>query len=557
MQRTLDVLLNTYFVFLVVLLVTGGIIWEKNFQGKQLRFEVSSMDAWVLGFLTLLLWRYLCDRQGTLGEIGCVRFLRRLGGRLSCSSRFVYFFTTLWAVLLIGVAIRRHLAFRSGAYDLGIFDQALWNTAQGDFLFSSIKGDVILFADHFDPLQLLLVPFYWLVPSPLLLLIAQGSMLALGALPLYWLARERFPGSVLAPLFPVLYLFYLPLRNVNRFDYHPTAFVPALVLFALYYMEKTKWLCMILFLILAGLCKENMPAAGVTFGLYLVFAKRKRLLGAALFVLFGLWFYAGPTWIVPAFNPGGYQYWHRYAPLGSSVSEILLTLLLHPLTALSTIFTGRKLVYVWKLFGPVAFLPFLTPSRLFLGLPFLGQHLLSSVDVQTSIGFHYTAELIPFVFFSALWGASRLLSRLPETYIFGHNWEGDKPHRALAALLLAMSFLFHGRPESFHLRWYQPTPHLKDLSAVLQTIPPEASVSAQQPIAPHLSHRKFLYVFPDLGLGGQVRVEYVILDRTLDRWPAQVTFTQDVAALSAKGYEQILDHDNILLFRKQRFPLGH
>ena len=137
------------------------------------------------------------------------------------------------------------------------------------------------------------------------------------------------------------------------------------------------------------------------------------------------------------------------------------------------------------------------------------------------------------------------------------RWEGDKPHRALAALLFAMSFLFHGRSESFHLRSYQATPHLKDLSAILQTIPPEASVSAQQPIAPHLSHRKFLYVFPDLGPKGQVRVEYVILDRTLDRWPARATFTQDVAALPAKGYDQILGHDNILLFRKQRFPVGH
>jgi uncharacterized membrane protein len=557
MPRTLDVVLNCSFVFLVVLFVTGGIIWEEKFQGKQLRFEVSSMDAWVLGFLVLLLWRYLCGWRGTSGGIACVRFLRRLGGRLSCSSRSVYCFTALWAVLLIAVAIRRHLAFGSGAYDLGIFDQALWNTTQGDLLFSSIKGDVILFADHFDPLQLLLVPFYWLVPSPLLLLIAQGSMLALGALPLYWLACERFPGSVLAPLFPVLYLFYLPLRNVNRFDYHPTAFVPALVLFALYYMEKAKWPRMILFLIMAGLCKENMPAAGMTVGLYLVFAKRKRLLGAALFILFGLWFYAGPTWIVPAFNPGGYQYWHRYAPLGSSVSEILLTLLFHPLTALSTIVTGRKLVFVWKVFGPVALLPFLAPSRLLLGLPFLAQHLLSSVDVQTSIGFHYTAELIPFVFFSALWGASCLLSRLPQTRIVGHNWEGESPRRALAAFLLAMSFLFHGRPESFHLRWYRPTPHLKDLSAVLQMIPPEASVSAQQPIAPHLSHRKFLYLFPDLGPGGQVRVEYVILDSTLDRWPARATFTQDVAALSAKGYDQILGRDNILLFRKQRLPVGH
>ena len=75
-------------------------------------------------------------------------------------------------------------------------------------------------------------------PTPLILLAAQSIMLGLGAIPVYWLARERFPGSVLAPLFAVLYLLYLPIREANRYGYHPGALVSPLFLFALYFMEQ-------------------------------------------------------------------------------------------------------------------------------------------------------------------------------------------------------------------------------------------------------------------------------------------------------------------------------
>src|SRR5262249_52816293 len=161
---------------------------------------------------------------------------------------------------------------------------AFWNTLHGAFLRSSlipnVPGEAIIFADHFDPLQLLLIPVYRAWSSPLLLLVVQSLMLTLGALPLYWVARDRFPDHpALSTVFPVLYLLYLPLRGVNRYDYHPSALAPPLFLFALYFMEKARWGRMIFFLVLAGLLKENMPIAGVTIGLYVAAVKKKQPLG--------------------------------------------------------------------------------------------------------------------------------------------------------------------------------------------------------------------------------------------------------------------------------------
>lgn len=557
-MRIVDAALNGFFVFLVVLFVTGGYVPSGILRGDRETLELSKMDLWVAGFLFLVLARWLLYRRGPIGEVAFVRFLRRLGERLVSSPRSVYLVTAIWAILLAAVAIRRHLAFAGGP-DIDIFDQALWNTTQGRFYQSSIVGDVILLSEHFDPLLLAMVPFYLVHPSPAILLVAQALMLALGAVPLYWLAREHFPGQLLAPLFPILYLLYLPLREANRNDFHPGALVPPLFLFALYFMEKARWGPMILMLALAGLLKEQMAMAGVTIGIYLFFARRKRLLGGGLFVLFGLWFYANFAWIIPAFNPAGgrYKYFWLYNTLGGTPAGTFFAPILDPGGLLKSLQWGleRKLIYMDQVFGPLAFLSLLSPSRFFLGLPFLAEHLVSDSRLMTTIRTHHTADLLPFVFFSALFGASHLLRWLPAWRIFGRAWSPDTCPRAVAALLLAASLFFHSWPETFHLRLYSITPHHERLYAALGTIPPDASVSAQTPIAPHLSYRKALYHFPELGPVGGETAEFVILDRLLiarDRF--RNTFPGLVAGLASKGYEKVHDEDEILIFRRARAP---
>ena len=555
-MKIFDAALNGYFVLLVLLFLTGGYVPSGVLRHDRFTRELSEMDHWVAGFLLLLLARRLLYRRVPLGEIGFARFLRHLGARLASSPSCIYAITAIWGILLAAVAIRRHLAFAGGP-DIDIFDQALWNTTQGRFYRSSIVGGVNLLSEHFDPLQLVLVPFYLVHPSPVIVLITQAFMLVLGAIPVYWLARDRFPGQVLAPLFPILYLLYLPLREANRNDYHPGALVPPLFLFALYFMEKARWGPMVLMLVLAGLLKEQMAMAGVTIGIYLFVARRQRGLGAGLAVLFGLWFYANFTWIIPAFNPagGGYKYFSLYSTLGGTQAGTFFAPVLDPggLLRSFTMLLERKLIYMLHAFGPLAFLSFLSPSRLFLGLPFLAEHLFTDAPLMTTIWTHHTADLLPFIFFSALAGASHLLRWLPAWEIRGRAWSADSLPRCVAALLLATSFLFHSWSEIFHLRSYSITPHHERLYAALATIPPDASVSAQTPIAPHLSYRKALYHFPDLGPSGGEAAELVILDRELiTRNTFRKAFPGHVAALGPRGYEKVLEEDGILIFKKRQ-----
>jgi len=556
-MKIFDAFLNASFLFLCLLFVTGGFVPPGDAPHARLG-EINQLGPWTVGFLLLVAVRRLVDRRGTFGEIWFVRVLRALANRIAAMPGLVYLLTAVWALMLIAVAIQRHLAFDDNG-DLAIFDQAFWNTTHGVFLRSSLiperSGEIILFADHFDPLQLALIPLYAIFPSPMLFLVVQSLALALGAIPLYWLARDRFPESpVLAAIFPVVYLLYLPLRGANRYDYHPSALVPPLLFLALYFMEKARWPSMIVCLVLVGLLKENLPIAGVIIGLYLAFARGWRRLGLVVAIVFALWTYAGFAWIVPAFSPDGrYPHFLRYAALGEAPSHLLLAPLEHPMVLLSTLLTParQKLGYLLWVFGPVVFLPLLSPFRLSLTLPFLAQNLLSTAPHQWNLQTHHSAELIPFVFFAALGGATSALYWLDLTQPRLTASDVLRHRRALASALLAGSFVFHGIPETFYLRAYARTPRDDRLQSALRMIPSGASVSAWTKILPHTAHRRGLYRFPALGGDGIEGATYVLVDEDLLPRTDRAMAAEALAALSAKGYERIFDRDGTVLFRRR------
>jgi hypothetical protein len=120
--------------------------------------------------------------------------------------------------------------------------------------------------------------------------------------------------------------------------------------------------------------------------------------------------------------------------------------------------------------------------------------------------------------------------------------------RALAALLLASSALFHDFPEMFYVRLYSRTAHHERLDAVLRSIPADASLSTSGEIAPHVAHRRALYRFPALGPGGSVEADVVILDGTL---ASLGRVAEAIAALPGKGYDKVVDADGIVLFRRR------
>ena len=95
------------------------------------------------------------------------------------------------AMVLGKLAVMRHVALQTRAFDLGIYDNIMWNTSHGRFLACSLVKSGVHTAAHFDPILVLLVPAYALVPRAETLLVVQTLWLVSGVVPLWFLVFDR------------------------------------------------------------------------------------------------------------------------------------------------------------------------------------------------------------------------------------------------------------------------------------------------------------------------------------------------------------------------------
>ena len=70
--------------------------------------------------------------------------------------------------------------------------QAVWATAHGHPLeITNLQGDqASRLGSHVDPILAAFAPLWWIWPSAAMLVAAQAVAIALGALPVFWLAQE-------------------------------------------------------------------------------------------------------------------------------------------------------------------------------------------------------------------------------------------------------------------------------------------------------------------------------------------------------------------------------
>src|SRR5215831_17001719 len=96
-----------------------------------------------------------------------------------------------WTAAVFAIARSDYVNFRMGRFDLGNMVQAVWSTAHGRPLdVTNVWGEqVSRLGIHVDPVLALFAPFWLVAPTPLTILFVNVAALALGALPVYWLAR--------------------------------------------------------------------------------------------------------------------------------------------------------------------------------------------------------------------------------------------------------------------------------------------------------------------------------------------------------------------------------
>jgi uncharacterized membrane protein len=418
--------------------------------------------------------------------------------RTLTTARVLYGVAAGWGLAFALLAGLRHVAFVSTRYDLGNMVQAVWTTAHGHFLETTSTGgeQFTRIGGHFDPILALFAPLWWVWPSPLMLVVVQAAALAAGALPVFWLARKHMTSEKVAAWYAVAYLLYAPISLLTVDDFHPVALGVPLLLFALWYLDEDRLAPFAVCAVLASLTGEAFPALVAWLGVWYALRRRRRRAGAVIaaagLATSALAFYV----VIPAFAPPGTGLFaSRYGDFGGSPGGVASALVHRPHEVAATIFTGQHLVYVLLLAAPWAGLWLLEPVLALGAAPMLLLNLLSANRFQTSLGFHYTAPIVPFLIGASVLGAAKLRPSFA---------------RQAALLVLAlMTLLLVGSPFRFLPRYVDHLrgPHRGAELAALRLIPDGVPISASNRLGAHLSERRRYLAFPVLRDAQWVAVE--------------------------------------------------
>lgn len=457
----------------------------------------------------------------------------------------------LW--LLIGVYFvifglltsLRHYNFHTQAWDLAAFVQSFWNAVHGQGLINNLEQVENHLGIHWSPFLFLLVPFYFFFRSPYTLLLLQTAALALGALPLYSLAKRVLNSQPLSYMIVALYLLYPGLQWTNMYDFHEISFFLPLFLSALYFIEAKRWGWAGLFLVLSATVKEDAILVVLFAGIYVLFmarrhseaeaesdsAKPKNLkrsftafrmtsksFGILIIILALVYFLLATKVFMPAVG-GGVLRFDRYANLGENPTAIVKNVVNNPGLLGQTLFDGRKLSYLFWLFLPVVFLPFFQWRAWILLIPGLAENLLTNYHFQFSGLYHYDAILIPGIFVGAIYGLNNVILQLrseTKKSVVGEPVEPLRLHWIVLSMAIIV-FLIRSPLglANFPIDYFRDSPIKTAYRNMVRLVPKDKSVSvaALTNLVPHLAHRDRIHA-----LGSETGLMDMVLADLQDRF---------------------------------------
>lgn len=447
-------------------------------------------------------------------------------------------------------SVRRHNEFRS-SFDLANFDRGLWLLANAH---EALPQD-----GHFSPTVALLTPFYIAGGGPTTLLVIQAVTMALVAPLLYAVARAYGAQPWLAAIPAVLWL-ASPLTlmpNVN--DVHHVPLVAPAIVGSVLALRHDRLVVFAILGLLACGAKEDVPLLYVMLGVVVALEGRRRL-GAAIASSALAIFLFAVTIYLPAFSGSTAWFEERFAgDRGDSVRDVAGWMLTHPLAAAGDLVAAENVGLCLALVATTGGLCLLAPRWMLLGLPTLGQSLVSAYGPQHGIWDHYHVPVALSFAIAAAVGVQRLAEPNPRL-------------RLLAAAGVVLAFLVaplgirHVDGES---KWNADRisriggPQAREDALTL--IPGEVPVAASTRVAPHLAHRRELYTLPLPFLGHEelgadwsqaemerraAEVEWVVLD-TNDR-PIELERTPELVLplLPELGFRRVFEQGTVSVWKR-------
>ncbi|HWE64386.1 MAG TPA: DUF2079 domain-containing protein, partial [Chloroflexota bacterium] len=232
-----------------------------------------------------------------------------------------------FAVFFSWLSIQRYDAFLMHALDMGNYDQAAWHTLHGQlFSFTNMRavlpkeawGTTTRLSFHVEPILLPLSLLYLIHAGPETLIVAQATVVALGAPAAARLALRVTGSTFFAVAAVVAYLLSPTLQAATLYEFHPVTLVTAFLLWAIVFAEERRYQLFVVFSLLAIACKEEIGLVVAVLCLWIWWRGGDRRLAVITGVLAACWSLAAVGFIVPYFAHGSSAYWQRYINAGAA-----------------------------------------------------------------------------------------------------------------------------------------------------------------------------------------------------------------------------------------------
>jgi len=462
--------------------------------------------------------------------------------------------------------------YRTGYFDFGSAIQTAWLAANGHFDALALGRPITIVASF----------FFWLYPHAETLVGFQSCLIALGALPIFLLARDQLTNEWYAAGFAGLYLIFPALWGVNQYEYHDLALCIPFLAFSVYFYTIEKvgpYLCS-LFLALSSSPFVVIIALALALSMLIDSYSRTRNLRLGRFpiaTILSAFLFSVYLQIVPT------MFSYQFATLGSGTYSFTgSTSYLNP----ASIFTDplgslgyaapMKALYLASLFAPMLFLPSLALRRFLPGLPWLAVVVLYSPPLGAGgVGPVYqysqwSSFIIPFIFVGGIYGYKRLLQA---NYFRGRpRFKGGHLLILMFVICISVSTVASGlsplgRPQTFstgdssvptdfnstsifHGIWPTAVQNSTILDWFVSQVPQNYSVLTQNPIGSKLWQRPApVYIFFQPGYKN-VNADAILIDTNVQGLCATCVDT----IISSGNYVQYLSYPSggIFLYFKIR-----
>ena len=477
-----------------------------------------------------------------------------------------------YAALFGWLSLSAYWAYAMHALDMGNMGQAAWNTIHGHpFAFTNMRlpynieawRTTTRLSFHVEALFPLLSLVYLIYPHPESLLVLQTVALSLGAIPTYLLARDVLRSPALGLVFALVYLLFPTVEALNLYEFHPVSLATPLLLAAFLFAYRRRYGPFLLCSLAAMGTKEEIGLVVAMFGLYIVVVQGNRRIGILTVVLGGGWSLFAALVIERHFRePGTLTYISsRYGYLcggPDSTGQVrchgyhgpLHTLVHDPGAIARELFLWPKLGYLRYLLAPAGYTALLAPLSLLLAAPTLTLNLLSQdFHMYSGVGDN-SAEVAAVVTIASILGCARLRALLVKRL----------PSRRVTAAIGA--YVLGSALWNQHISGYTPfgqayavparDSHTRILDRFVAMVPSGAAVSTQDQLDPHLSSRRYLYLFEDLGEQPPLKpASYVLLDASAPTYPLPSYQLHDRAlALIRHGWGVRAADDGVILLER-------